>query len=120
MTDETNRLIIAQVAVKAAVQLESTESEPDVDRVLFNAKVLEEWILEAPERGNVTTAVHAVQNTPAASQPISQSTDTPKCPKCNGDVWDNRPKKASGEYKQNSPDFKCRNKACGGVIWPAA
>jgi hypothetical protein len=42
-----------------------------------------------------------------------------KCPKCSGPVYDNRAKKASGEYKASSPDAKCRNKDCGGVIWPA-
>lgn len=26
-------------------------------------------------------------------------------------VWDNRPQKASGEFKSNSPDFKCSNTA---------
>lgn len=31
-------------------------------------------------------------------------------------MWDNRPKKASGEFKSTSPDFKCKN--CGYVIWP--
>lgn len=40
------------------------------------------------------------------------------CPKCSGETYDNRPKKASGEYSAKSPDFKCKNKECGGVIWP--
>ena len=41
------------------------------------------------------------------------------CPKCQGDVWDNRPKKASGEFKPNSPDFSCKNRdGCGWVQWP--
>jgi hypothetical protein len=36
------------------------------------------------------------------------------CPKCQGRMWDNR------ETKRNpkQPDFKCRDKACDGVIWP--
>jgi len=38
------------------------------------------------------------------------------CPKCNGEMWDNRPKKESGEYKATSPDFKCKD--CGHVVWP--
>ena len=40
------------------------------------------------------------------------------CPKCNSEMWDNKPKKASGEFKSNSPDYKCRNASCGNVIWP--
>lgn len=31
------------------------------------------------------------------------------------DFWDNRAKKASGEYKANSPDFKCKN--CSKGVW---
>ncbi|HEU4631014.1 MAG TPA: hypothetical protein VFS08_14785 [Gemmatimonadaceae bacterium] len=45
-----------------------------------------------------------------------QTTDSsaPTCPKCSGPMWDNR------ESKRNprAPDFKCRDKACDGVIWP--
>jgi hypothetical protein len=41
----------------------------------------------------------------------------PSCPTCSGTMWDNRPKKASGDANPKSPDFKCRDKACGGVIW---
>lgn len=51
-------------------------------------------------------------------QPESPSsapeTATPACPKCGGEMWDNR------ESKRNprAPDFKCRDKGCEGVIWP--
>jgi hypothetical protein len=41
----------------------------------------------------------------------------PSCPTCSGTMWDNRPKKASGDANPKSPDFKCKDKACGGVIW---
>jgi hypothetical protein len=38
----------------------------------------------------------------------------PPCPKCGGDMWDNR------ESKRNpkAPDFKCKDKSCDGIIWP--
>jgi len=38
----------------------------------------------------------------------------PPCPKCGGDMWDNR------ENKRNpkAPDFKCKDRSCDGVIWP--
>jgi hypothetical protein len=48
--------------------------------------------------------------------PVLSSVD-PSCPTCSGSMWDNRPKKASGDANPKSPDFKCRDKACGGVIW---
>ena len=48
--------------------------------------------------------------------PVLSSVD-PSCPTCSGSMWDNRPKKASGDANPKSPDFKCKDKACGGVIW---
>ena len=41
-------------------------------------------------------------------------TNAPPCPKCGGEMWDNR------ENKRNpkAPDFKCKNAGCDGVIWP--
>lgn len=41
-----------------------------------------------------------------------------ECPKCHSGVYDNRPKKLSGEFKANAPDFKCQNKACDWKQWP--
>ena len=41
--------------------------------------------------------------------------DEPTCPKCGGRVWDNRLSKRNPK----APDFKCRNRSCDGVIWPA-
>ena len=40
------------------------------------------------------------------------------CPRCDSEVWDNRPKKASGQFKPNSPDFTCKDKECGWKQWP--
>jgi hypothetical protein len=48
--------------------------------------------------------------------PVLSSVD-PSCPTCSGTMWDNRPKKASGDANPKSPDFKCKDKACGGCIW---
>lgn len=38
----------------------------------------------------------------------------PACPKCGGSMWDNRLTKRTSR----APDFKCRDRACDGVIWP--
>jgi hypothetical protein len=44
------------------------------------------------------------------------------CGTCGGQMWDNRPKKAGygfgGDWKDTSPDAKCKNKNCDGVVWP--
>ena len=37
------------------------------------------------------------------------------CPKCGGRMWDNRMTKRNPK----APDYKCQNRACDGVIWPA-
>lgn len=36
------------------------------------------------------------------------------CPTCAGAMWDNR----VGKKNPKSPDFKCKNSSCDGVIWP--
>jgi len=41
------------------------------------------------------------------SRPPAKSGQT--CPMCKGDMWDNRAKKKSGEYKEGSSDFTCKN-----------
>jgi len=43
----------------------------------------------------------------------------PPCPVCNGDMWDNRAKKASGSVNPKAPDFGCKDKSCTGRIWKA-
>lgn len=40
------------------------------------------------------------------------------CKQCGGnEFYDNRAKKASGEYKQNAADGKCKNKSCAKAVW---
>ena len=45
----------------------------------------------------------------------SGASDEPACPKCGGGMWDNRISKRNPK----APDFKCRNRSCDGVVWPA-
>ena len=46
----------------------------------------------------------------------SRSSHPPNaCPECGSDMWDNREKKASGEFKPRSPDFTCKN--CRHGVW---
>lgn len=52
--------------------------------------------------------------TPAPARPRAASSAARECPKCGGDMWDNR----VGKKNPKSPDFKCRDKSCDGVIWP--
>jgi hypothetical protein len=53
---------------------------------------------------------------PTAAPPAAPNgTGGATCPKCDGPMWDNRERKTNPK----APDFKCKDKACDGVIWPA-
>lgn len=55
-----------------------------------------------------------------AGMPVKQSASAPSvhgdptCPKCDGPMWDNRQSKKNVK----APDYKCKDKACDGVLWP--
>jgi len=42
----------------------------------------------------------------------------PSCPVCGNRMWDNRGTPEKPKANPKAPDFKCRDKACNGVIWP--
>jgi len=55
--------------------------------------------------------------------------DGKTCPFCHSPLYDNREKKASGQFNPKAPDFTCSNKACTGstgkdgskrpfAVWP--
>lgn len=44
----------------------------------------------------------------------------PTCPNCDGDMYDNRPKKRSGAFSSKAPDWKCKDKSCDKVWWTHA
>ena len=46
---------------------------------------------------------------------VPDATGDPSCPKCGGRVWDNRLTKRNPK----APDYKCRDRSCDGVVWPA-
>lgn len=67
--------------------------------------------VEVPvERAAVERPVAATNPELAAILP-----DIPACPKCGGKMWDNRLSKRNPK----APDYKCRDRSCDGVIWPA-
>ena len=64
----------------------------------------------------MTPSTSAAREDRAERQPIPlpSGPDSPTCPKCSGWMWDNRASKRNPK----APDFKCRNRACDGVLWP--
>ena len=64
--------------------------------------------------------IHVQANgTPTVAGPVPTSIltdgETVSCPKCGGRMWDNRLTKRN----PRAPDYKCQNRSCDGVIWPA-
>ncbi|MGI8508637.1 MAG: Rad52/Rad22 family DNA repair protein [Gemmatimonadaceae bacterium] len=53
-------------------------------------------------------------STPHTSNVITDE-DAVSCPKCGGRTWDNRLTKRNPK----APDYKCRDRNCDGVVWPA-
>ena len=51
---------------------------------------------------------HDIEDDETAEQP------GPACPKCKGQMWDNRASKRN----PRAPDYKCKTDGCDGVIWP--
>jgi hypothetical protein len=64
----------------------------------------------------MTPTTSAARDERAERQPIPlpSGPDNPACPKCGGRMWDNRMSKRNPK----APDYKCRNRACDGVLWP--
>ena len=50
-----------------------------------------------------------------STQPSMRAEESPECPKCGGRMWDNRLSKRNPK----APDYKCRDRSCDGVVWPA-
>ncbi|MGH7625393.1 MAG: Rad52/Rad22 family DNA repair protein [Gemmatimonadaceae bacterium] len=59
----------------------------------------------------------AAADTEGSAQPVAAAADSEEvsCPVCGGRMWDNRLTKRN----PRAPDFKCRDRNCDGVIWPA-
>jgi hypothetical protein len=67
----------------------------------------------AAKRVRQTAASAATELADAAAD--ADAATMPACPKCGGRVWDNRLSKRNPK----APDYKCRDRACDGVIWPS-
>ena len=74
----------------------------------------ESLVAEAPRESlRAETEAPAASNGAAAALARADA-EVPSCPKCGGRMWDNRLTKRNPK----APDFKCRDRACDGVVWP--
>jgi hypothetical protein len=73
----------------------------------------------AAKRSRQSAAATAKEAPVPADMPaeavVLEAGSNPSCPKCGGRMWDNRLSKRNPK----APDFKCRDRSCDGVIWPA-
>jgi len=56
----------------------------------------------------------AASEEPGSVPATAVTGEAPRCPKCAGEMWDNRASKRNPK----APDFKCRDRGCDGVVWP--
>jgi hypothetical protein len=77
------------------------------------APATEREIAEAsmPEKGGQP---HSDEEETSVAPTGPRALDEMSCPKCGGRMWDNRLTKRNPK----APDYKCRDRACDGVIWP--
>ena len=73
----------------------------------------------APRRESDAEPAAAASGTPGTGGTNGGTTtvgdSNPACPVCGGRMWDNRATKRN----PRAPDFKCRDRSCDGVVWPA-
>ena len=69
----------------------------------------------AARENAATREQETVTSEPAAAALAAADAEVPNCPKCGGRMWDNRLSKRNPK----APDFKCRDRSCDGVVWPA-
>jgi len=63
---------------------------------------------------SATVSVPAPTAAPVLAAPNANGATAPDCPKCGGAMWDNRMSKKNPA----APDWRCKDKACDGVVWP--
>lgn len=60
------------------------------------------------------SAQTGIPATSSSTGALAVAGDEQSCPKCGGRTWDNRLTKRNPK----APDYRCRDRACDGVIWP--
>ena len=79
------------------------------------ARPLEDPAAVYTRRYGRTTSTEAMDESPVREAGESPVVTEEGCPRCGGRMWDNRATKRN----PRAPDFKCRDRACDGAIWPA-
>ena len=87
-------------------------SEKDAKDLLATYEASKQWLMD---NGFSPVRAQSRKSSPKGKAHFDGQT----CPRCHGDVWDNRAQKQSDPSLSRRPDFACKNRAtCGWVVWP--
>jgi len=89
------RSYVGATLLAAGLSDQFTQDVEDLPREMF-------------ERGDDEGTAASAANGASVAEP------EPRCPTCNGEMWDNRASKTN----PRAPDFKCKDRSCDGVFWP--
>ena len=94
------------------VQFET--SDKDAKELVSSYETSKQWL-----RDNGFTLAKAQGTKPKAKEKEKVRFDGIHCPKCNGALWDNRPRKEGDATKSKWPDYSCKDKVnCKWAVWP--
>ena len=133
--------ILSQVAAKAAADVTVSvvqrgglpEGEDVVGLFTEVANGIRAWLVDASQLRDDTEADALVQEAFVGATPVSEPAATPDnvvqlptpggftaCPRCNGQIYDNRATNQAriAQGKKPMPAFKCKNAdGCGWIEW---
>ena len=94
-----------------------------LENCLHSVKILITSILKETQATDYRIFLTGENNQQAHPKPTFQpkgsykrptvNPDDPKCPKCEGPMWDNTKDKRNPK----APDYKCKDKDCSGAVW---
>lgn len=111
---------------RKGIPIHWTVSGEDINALEGNVSDLLEWLDVnefAPHAGFGVKPEAAAKPQQRAQQARPQQAKPQRaarvvCEYCGGEVWDNRQKKASGQFSERSPDYTCKDRdGCGGAAW---
>ena len=99
----------------ASLPGESTVTDGDTTAAVADAPARSQGSAKRSRQSAAAAAKEAAPVDLPVEAVVLEAAGTPSCPKCGGRMWDNRLSKRNPK----APDFKCRDRSCDGVIWPA-
>lgn len=110
---------LRRYALSAVVGL-STEQDDDGAGAMAPAAPVQAPRAPSPELQQAASKVERAMpgSTTTFTAQASGADGDSSCPNCGGRMWDNRGTPEKPKTNPKAPDYKCRDKDCGGVIWP--